>query len=218
MTDRSELSSWARQLVPDKANRHKDDWYATPASGTAALLRHEGFAGRVWEPACGDGAMSRVLAGHGLDVYSTDLVDRGFGEGAVDFLMERDGHGCSAIITNPPFKLAEEFVRHGLDLVDKVAVLLRLQFLEGMKRQSLFTEQPFKKVLVFSDRLPMWPGGVEPPGQGGRMVAFAWFIWDRAYQGPSLVEWCVAGFDENAAVRNGKDGYTLAIEEMRKGL
>ncbi len=94
-------------------NRHKDDFYATPPEATRALLSVETFKGLIWEPACGDGAISRVLQER-YPVVSTDLVDRGFGPSGQDFLMQT--RVVDNIITNPPFKLATEFIRKSLDL------------------------------------------------------------------------------------------------------
>ena len=108
-------SAYARGISPDHENREKDDFYPTPEPATRALLRSETFGPRIWEPACGDGAISRVLEQAGHEVISTDLFDRGFGEARIDFLMERRLL-APHIVTNPPFKLAEAFVRHALDL------------------------------------------------------------------------------------------------------
>ena len=67
--------------------REGQDFYATPAWVTEALLQHVRLRGSVWEPCCGDGAMSKVLAEHGHQVVSTDLMERGFGTPGVDFLQ-----------------------------------------------------------------------------------------------------------------------------------
>jgi len=66
--------------------REGRDFYATPAWVTEALLQHVTFRGPVWEPCCGDGAMSRVIEQAGYRVHSSDLVDRGYGEAGIDFL------------------------------------------------------------------------------------------------------------------------------------
>ena len=84
--------------------REGQDFYATPAWVTEALLKHVRLRGPVWEPCCGDGAMARVLAAHGHAVVSTDIADRGFGEAGVDFLQCRTvPGGCRSIVTNPPY-------------------------------------------------------------------------------------------------------------------
>lgn len=180
--------AYARSVIPSE-DREKDDFYPTPEPATRALLALEDFAPTIWEPACGDGAISRVLEDAGHDVISTDLVDRGYGEPRHDFLMEwqlRAPH----IVTNPPFKMAEQFVRHALDLgAEKVAMMLRLAWLEGLSRKTLFEETPLSRVHVASKRLNMCRGGVEDGNGGGSMIAFAWFIWDRSYVGPARLSW-----------------------------
>jgi hypothetical protein len=136
--------AYARGVIPSEG-REKDDFYPTPAPATHSLLVSEKFIGDIWEPACGDGAISTVLKEHGYNVLSTDLFDRGFGESRIDFLME---HKLLApnIVTNPPFKMAEEFVRHALDLgAEKVAMLLRLAWLEGSQRKALFESTPISR-------------------------------------------------------------------------
>ena len=93
---------------------------------------------QVWEPACGEGHLSKVLLERGFRVRSTDLIDRGYGLGGVDFLEDNSEIHWTDIITNPPFKLAEEFVRHGLKLADRVIIFQRIHFLESQKRYQLF--------------------------------------------------------------------------------
>lgn len=179
--------SYVRGIIPDKENREKDDFYPTPPEGTHALLSVEEFTGHIWEPACGDGAISKVLEGSGYKVRSTDLVDRGYGEHGHDFLMEWDCRPDN-IITNPPFKLAEQFARHALHITTgKVALLCRLAWLEGKGRRDLFENSPLKNVWVFSKRLHMSRNG-EPNPNGG-MLAFAWFVWERGYTGRPNLGW-----------------------------
>lgn len=179
---------YARNVAPS-ADREKDDFYPTPPDATRALLRLEKFGSQIWEPACGDGAISNVLSGAGHTVISTDLLDRGYGEPRIDFLMEQRLL-APEIITNPPFKLAEQFARHALDLgVQKLAMLLRLAWLEGTERKRLFESTPLARVHVASRRLSMARGGTDVGKGGGSMIAFAWFVWDRAHEGPPILSW-----------------------------
>src|SRR5882757_893058 len=78
------------------------DFYPTPPEATRALLSVEQFGGSIWEPACGDGAISSVLTDAGHFVISTDLIDRGYGDGGVDFLSETAPR-AKHIVTNPPY-------------------------------------------------------------------------------------------------------------------
>lgn len=170
------------------ANRQKDDFYPTPPEATEALLNHESFVGPIWEPACGDGAISRVLEARGYDVVSSDLVDRRFGECRIDFLMEYQLRAPN-IVTNPPFKLAVQFARHSLALgARKVAMLLKIAFLEGVERATLFRDSPLARVHVFSKRVT-FRNTARGEVNGSGMMAFAWFVWDREHSGPPQLGW-----------------------------
>jgi hypothetical protein len=178
---------WVRGVIPDADNRERDDFYPTPPAATRALLAAEPpFLGTVWEPACGDGAMARVLAEQG-PVLATDLVDRGYGRPGIDFLLDWQTR-ADHVVTNPPFKLAEPFIRHALARVPgRVAMFLRLAFLEGQARRRLFTETPIARVWVFSSRVALGRGGEDV--RSGGMIAFAWFVWDPAHAGPPQLGW-----------------------------
>lgn len=179
-------TKWVRGIIPDAENREKDDFYPTPPEGTEALLSVERFDGPIWEPACGNGAMSEVLKTHGYDVLSTDLVNRGYGNAGVDFLLEK--RRLPNIVTNPPFKLIEPFIEHALSLTTgKVAMLARLALLEGKARQKLFLSTPLARVWVFSKRLHISRAG--EPSKGNGMVAFAWYVWEHGHSGPPSLGW-----------------------------
>ena len=90
--------------------RQKDDFYATPLEATNALLNVESFDGKIYEPCCGQGHISKALINHGYEVESTDLVDRGYGQSNIDFLMELEVR--ENIVTNPPYgRLLMQFVK-----------------------------------------------------------------------------------------------------------
>jgi hypothetical protein len=169
------------------------DFYETPSVAVEALLRVETLPHRIWEPACGRGAIVNVLRAHGHEVVATDLVDYGIpitapGYWGVDFLAERRApEGTQAIVTNPPFKLAEEFVEHALTLCPRVVMLLRLAFLESDRRSGILEGRGFARIHVFRKRLPMmhraeWQG---PKANSG--MAFCWMVWDREHRGPPTV-------------------------------
>jgi len=156
--------------------RNANDFYPTPDYATEALLNREFFSQNVWEPACGDGAISQVLQKRSHNVISTDLVDYGFGKSNVDFLMETKLLAPD-IITNPPFSLAHEFAEKAIDLgANKLALLVRLQFLEGVKRGEFFSKHPPSTVWVFSKRLSF---NVDGKFKSGGVMAFAWFVWKK---------------------------------------
>lgn len=169
------------------------DFYPTPTWATEALLHYEKFEGEIWECACGDGAMSEVLEHHKLKVYSSDLFNRGYGVSGVDFLNEV--RSSDNIVTNPPYNLAGEFAVSGLQKANrKLALLLRLAFLEGAERcQKIFLQTPPSRVWVFSERITFYPKGAQVKGSG--TTAYAWFVWDK--QSPtatSQIGWIAPGF------------------------
>jgi len=175
--------------IVDHANREKDDFYPTFPAATEALLRVETFTGSIWECACGEGDMSRVLEAAGHQVISTDLEDRGFGEPRTDFLMEWQARAPN-IVTNPPFKLAREFVDHALALsTGKVAMFLRLAFLEGVERGAWFPSTPLARVWIMSRRVPMQRGRLKAVGDGHGVIAFAWLVWDHDHAGAPTIGW-----------------------------
>lgn len=167
------------------------DFFPTPAWATHALIENEKFSGDIWESACGNGAMSDVLALTGQPVVSSDLFNRGYGEVGIDFL--RTNRRASNIITNPPYNAAEGFVRSGLRAADrKFALLLRLAFLEGANRQrTIFTETAPSRVWVFSERITFYPAGAVQKGSG--TTAYAWFVWDKDATGTEL-RWFAPGY------------------------
>ena len=174
-----------------------DDLYETPGVAVQALMRHESLPHRIWEPACGPGSIVRELRDAGHDVLATDLVDYQSpdqdGHG-VDFLFPVDWlhprmDPCirefepGAIVTNPPFKNAEPFVQRALDVCPRVVMLLRLAFLESERRRPILDDAGLKRVLVFRKRLPMMHRAGWEGKKGNSAMAFAWFIWERGYQG-----------------------------------
>ena len=177
----------AQSIVGTSKGRNAHDFYPTPFNATKALLRVEKFDGEIWECACGDGAISKVLLEHGYTVRSSDLINRGYGETPVDFLQPC-GRVTDNIVTNPPYCHAEEFVRTALGASrKKVAMLCKLAFLEGEKRRRLFEATPLARVHVFSKRLTMTRNGEKMPNSG--MIAFAWFVWEHGHSGRPTVGW-----------------------------
>lgn len=185
-TSAGSLAYVSAQTV-DHGNREANDFYPTHPGATKALLAVERFDGPIWEPACGEGDMSRVLEAAGYQVISTDLIDRSYGEPLTDFLMEWSPRAPN-IVTNPPFKLASEFIEKSLALTSgKVAMFLRLAFLEGVTRGAAFPDQPLARVWVMSRRVPMWRGEIRD--EIGSVMAMAWFVWEHGHQGPPSLGW-----------------------------
>lgn len=175
--------------------RADNDWYQDQPEATEALLRVERFSGLSWDPACGIGTIPKVFDGARLTVVGSDLVDRA--DGAYprrDFLalwVPNHLDPVANIVSNPPFNLAQAFAQHALTIAThKVAFLLPLTFLEGMKRAQWLAASPLARVHVFSWRISMPPGELLQAGavkpEGGKK-AFAWFVWEQGWRGPAQV-------------------------------
>jgi hypothetical protein len=179
----------AQSLVGTSDGRPSDDWYPTPVMATEALLRVEKFSGSVLEPACGDGAISKIFEAHGFIVKSTDLINRGYGEAPYDFVSKDYPFNADNIITNPPFSLAQEFIECSLErTTQKVVMLGKLQLLESAKRKTLFETTPLEKVWIFSKRITMARNG-EYEKYSSSMICFAWFVWNHKYRGEPKIGW-----------------------------
>jgi hypothetical protein len=169
-------------------NERKDDLYETPPVAVHALLKQEPIPQVVWEPACGPGSIVTALRATGRTVIASDLVEYGCpdSEHRRDFLFEqRAPDGCECIVTNPPFKNAEQFVAKARELCPKVVMLLRLAFLESERRRFILDSGDLARVYVFRNRLPMMHrDGWEGPKASSAM-AFAWLVWERGHNGPT---------------------------------
>ena len=174
------------------SERELNDFYATDPIAMELLLENEIFCHDIWECACGEGHLSRVLEQHGHHVISTDLIDRGYGEAGVDFLEFKQNEPLRCdIITNPPYKYARQFVEHALDIVadgQKVAMFLRLTFLEGKARRELFKRYPPKTIYVASGRIRC-AKNAEFEMDHGSAVAYCWMVWEKGFTGDPIVRW-----------------------------
>jgi hypothetical protein len=165
------------------------DLHETPEPAIRTLLQTEKLPHWIWEPAAGRGAIVNALRDHGHAVIASDICDWGFPLHFVaDFLTTTKAPGdCNTIITNPPFKLADEFVRHALRLSPHVIMLLRLKFYESKRRRDILEGGHLARVHAFADRLPM----MHRDGWGGPKSSstecYAWFCWDRGHDGPTIL-------------------------------
>ena len=174
-----------------ETEREDNDFYATDPKALELLLDLEKFDPYVWEPACGKGHLSDVLKDRGYIVKSTDLIDRGYGVGNIDFLQINEKHNGD-IITNPPYKYAQQFVEHALELIpegNRVAMFLKLTFLESKNRREMFEHYPPEYIYVSSGRLQCAMGGDFKNLKGSSAVAYGWFIWRKGFAGEPIVRW-----------------------------
>jgi hypothetical protein len=175
-------------------NRQAQDYYATDPCVIAPLFEREDFLQTIWEPACGEGHLSKAMEEFGKDVYSTDLINRGYGIGNVNFLLENNVWNGD-IITNPPYSMAQQFIEHAIRLQKKsevvelkVAMFLKLTFLEGQKRRKLFNIYPPKTVYVFSARQKCAING-DFNNTGSSAACYAWFVWEKGYKDDPIIKW-----------------------------
>ena len=175
--------------------REENDFYATDPKAVELLLDLEDFSnGVIWECACGEGHLSKAIINKGLKCYSSDLIDRGFEKADVIDFLNYDADWFGNIITNPPYKYASEFIEKSMNIIHngfKVAMFLKIQFLEGKARKKLFTKYPPKKIYVSSSRL-LCAKNADFDGMkagGGSAVAYAWFIWEKGFEGQTTIEW-----------------------------
>ena len=182
-----------------KEDREKYDYYATEPKATEELLKLEHFSHYIWEPAAGEGHIAEVLKSHNYDVVTNDIIERNYPlDGEMDFFNVTKENMSNTIprdiITNPPYKYAKEFVEHALDISmdgTKVAMFLKIQFLESKSRGELFEKYPPKTIWVSRSRLQCAKNGdFDTYKKGtGTAIAYAWFIWVKGFKGRPTVGW-----------------------------
>ncbi len=163
----------------DQANRVNDDFYPKPIECTRALMDflHDECSFHfydkltIWEPACGDGAMSEVIKTYGHKVISSDLQDRGYGVTGLDFINHSETYDCDAIITNPPFNLSQKFIELSMDK-RFVCMLLKSQYWHAAKRVELFDKYTPTYICPLTWR-PDFSGGGNPT------MDCMWVVWIR---------------------------------------
>lgn len=180
--------------------REKDDYYATDPIAIDKLLKIETPYHHIWECAAGGGHLANRLKELNFQVTASDIVERNYKlDFTHDFLkISQCGLGVNEeydILTNPPYKNAKEFVLHALNLIRngrKVYMFLKLTFLESKARyKELFSKYPPKKVYVFSERVLCAKNAEfqKMKDGGGSAVAYAWYVWEKGYQGKTEIEW-----------------------------
>lgn len=169
------------------------DYYATDPIAGEHLMNLEIFQEDIWEPACGEGHLSKVFLEYDYRVKSSDLIERGFGE-KYDFLSIHNTYWKGDIITNPPYTYAKEFVEKSLQIIEngsKVAMFLKLTFLEGKGRSDFFRENPPKIIYVSRGRINCAKNGdfKNQRISGGSAVCYAWFIWEKGFKEDTILRW-----------------------------
>lgn len=177
-----------------KAVRSLNDFYATPPLATHKLLQLESFDINVWEPACGMNHIADILRENGHTVRTSDIINMLDDDSIeiIDFLKHSETF-CGDIITNPPYNKGMEFVEKALEVVadgSKVAMFLKLQFLESAKRYKLFKKYPPKTIYVSVNRLGCSATGeFNENGNAPSAIAYCWYIWEKGFTGETTLKW-----------------------------
>lgn len=176
--------------------REENDFYATDPHTLEIFLdklKEDGIGLHysIWEPSCGKGHLSEVLLKRGHQVFSSDLIDRGYGTSGIDFLQVQKRCDQQDILTNPPYKYAKEFVEHALNILDDgyyCVMLLKIQFLEGKGRRDLFKKYPPKYVYVNSSRQTCYMNG-DMSKKMSSASCYCWFVWEKGFDGEPIIRW-----------------------------
>lgn len=176
--------------------REKNDFYATDPHALEIFLKKIKTDGiklhkNIWECACGQGHLSKVLEDKGFNVWSTDLIDRGYGTNCIDFLKSVEDEWCGDILTNPPYKKAKEFVEKALQITKNgcyTIMFLKIQFLEGQARRELFKKYPPRYVYVNSTR-QLCAMNAEFEKYKATAICYCWFLWEKGFKGETTIRW-----------------------------
>ena len=171
-------------------DRQEQDFYATDPIAIKKLLEIERFNPNIWECASGENHLAIPMIEAGYNVRCSDIIKRTPSTEQLDFL-KCDERWAGDIITNPPYKNAAEFVEKSMEVVQegaKIAMFLKLLFLEGQKRKQLFQKYPPKVVYVSSSRIQCAKNG-DFEKYNHSAIAYAWFIWEKGYKGETVVKW-----------------------------
>lgn len=170
-------------MAGGNGKRRAGDFYPTPWAATEAMRRALDLPRAIWEPACGDGALARVLSQHGHIVTCSDINPQMDGAAKIDFVgsdrpIKVKATGGFAIVTNPPFSLAEAFIRRALSITPKVALLLKANYWNAASRLPLFEEHPPSRVMPLTFR-------IDVTGQGNPTMDVCWYAW--GFDGPAFM-------------------------------
>lgn len=198
--NKDETNSTFNTFITLGANNHtdvireKDDFYATPPLAVRELIKLECFNTNIWEPCCSMNHITDILRDNLYQVRTSDIVDR-VNDGTVEIIdfLNYEEKWDGDIITNPPFKYATEFVYKSLEILKpgaKLAMFLKLTFLETKKRKVLFEKYPPKVIYISSSRLGCsQTGEFDKDGNAVSAVAYCWYIWEKGYKGETTIKW-----------------------------
>lgn len=180
--------------------RETDDFYATDPAALEALLDHCSYYLHnlfcanpiIWECACGNGNLAKLLTKNGFVVYASDLKDRGFGNVHIDFLNTKIDNCPPIILTNPPYSLATEFIEHALEILPENGLyiaLMNITYLAGQKRyERVYRYGSLREVYIFSKRIGCWKNG-QRDDKKAHIINYAWYVFQKGYKGQPTLYW-----------------------------
>lgn len=186
---KSVSSMLGMSTVWNPEQRAADDFYATDPVAVEVLIERLQSTDpifrrgkpRIYECACGEGNISKALESMGYEVISTDLVDRGYGISGIDFLKTNKLEDCAVIITNPPYKYANEFILHALELLPvggEAIFLMNISYLSGKQRfKDIYSQGYLDCIYIFSNRICCYKNNI-PTGHSSP-VNYAWFVFRK---------------------------------------
>ena len=170
-----------------EGEREANDLYRTHPDAVRELMKLEKFSPVVLEPCAGLGHIAEALREGGYEVIESDLLTRGRAIAQKD-VFDMTEPITTDIVTNPPYKCAIKMLRHLLDLMEngcKMAVWLRILYLESAERKRLFEEFPPVRVWISSRRIPCGKDGKF----GASAQGYAWYVWKKGYEGETTLKW-----------------------------
>ena len=179
------------ELLARCTNWLKDQFLRTKSVPIGKITNH--MSGYIWECACGNGNLGRVLIKNNFLLVATDIKDRGFGISRdTDFLKTNFCLG-RIILTNPPYSLATEFIEHALEILPEGGLyiaLMNITYLAGQKRyQLVYSKGSLREIYVFSKRIECWKNGERPKDKCGSIANYAWYVFQKGYKGQPTLYW-----------------------------
>lgn len=172
--------------------REQHDFYATEPKAVRMLLELENFEGKIWECACGLGHLSEEMKRLGYDVYSTDIVNRGYEDDVIDFLSIEDCEQTDMnIVTNPPYRYTDDWIVKSMNILQngkKLALFLPIRYLEGKARKQIYKQFPPKTIYISSSRIKCAMNG-NFDDMKGSAVSYAWFVWEKGHTKETILKW-----------------------------
>lgn len=208
--DNATHAALAAKKPESKTIREENDFYATDPKALEMLLDNctryikkelelckfdkYGEVFFIWECACGDGNLAKVLKDRGYNNIATDIKNRGYGAiGSTDFLHTRTDDQIRIILTNPPYSLATEFIEHALEILPDGGLyiaLMNITYLSGQKRfERVYSKGTLREVYIFSKRIECWKNNERPKDKCGSMANYAWYVFQKGYNGQPTLYW-----------------------------